>query len=142
MPLVSVTRLRVRSWRFMPRFFLGAARSARQAGQAPGNLAVAVLRDRKLTFWTCTAWTDEASMKAFVLSGPHRAVMRNLLDWCDEASLVHWLQETKDVPAWPEAHRRLSAEGRPSKVRNPSEAHREFRIVPPVVTPRRQARLK
>ena len=44
-------------------------------------------------------WADEAAMRQFMMSGPHRRVMPRLIEWCDEAALVHWLQETTDVPS-------------------------------------------
>jgi Domain of unknown function (DUF3291) len=123
MPLVSVTRLRVRSWRFMPMFLVYALRSSRQASRADGNLAVKLLPDRRQTFWTITLWTSEAAMKRFMISGAHGRVMRKLLHWCDEAALVHWTQETDALPSWLEAHARLESAGRPSKVNHPSPAH-------------------
>ncbi len=128
--LVSVTRLRVRSWRFLPSFLVTALRSARQAKRAPGNLAVALLREANHTFWTRTAWTDEAAMKAFMLAGPHRGAMKRLLDWCDEASVVHWSQESTEMPSWDEAYRRMQEKGRPSKVNFPSADHLARRIAP------------
>jgi hypothetical protein len=64
MPFISITRLRVRAWRYLPAFIIQAVRSARQACRAPGNLAVTLLRDSNLTFWTRTAWSDEAAMRA------------------------------------------------------------------------------
>lgn len=54
MPVVSITRLRVRSWRFLPLFFLRTFQAARQAAISEGNVAVAMLRDRENTFWTAT----------------------------------------------------------------------------------------
>src|SRR5262245_13831445 len=92
--LVSITRLRLRSWRYFPFFLIQAMRSSRQAATAEGNIAATLMRDRNLTFWTRTIWTSEAAMKAFMHSGPHGKVMRKLLDWCDEAAVVHWSQET------------------------------------------------
>ena len=62
-------------------------------------------------------------MRAYMTSGDHRAVMPHLLDGCDEASVVHWEQPDDILPKWPEADRRMRAEGRPSKVRNPSAVH-------------------
>lgn len=79
MPLISVTRLRVRSWRYLPGF----------------------------------------------------ALMVKLLDWCDEASVVHWDQQDATLPAWGEAYRRMVGEGRASKVRFPSAAHFAYQIPPP-----------
>jgi len=130
-PVISVTRLRVRSWRYLLPFIVYAVRSSRQAKAAQGNLGVSLLRDAKLAFWTCTVWTTEETMKSFMLSGPHRQAMPRLLDWCDEAALVHWAQPEAHQPDWQEAHRRLLGEGRRSKVRYPSPAHEKFEIPKP-----------
>jgi len=142
MPFVSITRLRVRSWRFLPAFLFAAFRSGKQARNADGNLAVKILRDKHNAFWTSTCWDSEASMKAFMLANPHAPAMRKLLDWCDEASLVHWTQETVELPAWEEAHRRMLREGRPSKVNHPSVAQKAQRIDPPETSAKREVRLK
>jgi hypothetical protein len=129
--LVSITRLRVRSLRYLPAFLLGSLRSAREAKNAPGNLAVSLLSDSHLAFWTRTLWTDERSMRAFMLAPAHRAVMPKLLQWCDEAAVTHWLQDSLEPPSWPEVHRRLLQEGRTSKVDHPSPAQLRFEIPPP-----------
>lgn len=60
MPFVSITRLRVRFWRDVPRFLIQSFRSARQAKCATGNLAVSVLRDTHRAFWIHTVWRNEA----------------------------------------------------------------------------------
>jgi hypothetical protein len=136
MPLVSVTRLRVRSWRYLPGFFLLAIRSARQARRAEGNLATSVLSDANRAFWTLTAWTDAEAMRRYMLAGAHGRGMRRLMTWCDEAAVAHWPQADASLPGWAEAHRRLQAEGRPSKVRHPSPAHADLRVPAPVVRAR------
>ena len=79
----------------------------------------------------CTAWQDEAAMRAFMMAMPHRGAMGKLAGWCDEAAVVHWTQDTTGLPDWQEAHRRMATEGRRSRVRHPSEAHQDFRIPPP-----------
>src|SRR6185503_5442617 len=140
MALVSITRLRVRSWRYLPAFFIQTLRIARQAAKADGSLAVRLLRNSGNSFWTGTTWSSEAAMKAFMLAPPHGPTMRKLLDWCDEASLVHWTQEGDALPSWQEAHRRLQQEGRPSKVRHPSSAHSSHTF--PVPTGVGELRLK
>jgi hypothetical protein len=134
MALISVTRLRVRTWRYLPMFVLQTLRSARQASKAKGNLATKLLRDRGNAFWTTTSWSDAASMKAFMHAPPHGDVMRKLLDWCDEAALVHWTQDGLELPSWRDAHARLQREGRVSKVNHPSAAHTAFHIAAPRVT--------
>jgi hypothetical protein len=140
MPLVSITRLRVRSFRYLPAFLLGSLRSAREAKNASGNLAVSVLSDSHLAFWTRTLWADERSMRAFMFAPAHRAVMPKLLQWCDEAAVAHWLQDSLEPPSWQEVHRRLQTEGRTSKVDHPSTAQLRFEIPPPRTT--RQLTLK
>ena len=89
MAFISVTRLRVRRFAYLPGFILFALRSARQAKRAAGNLGVGLLREANRTFWTRTAWRDESSMKAFMLAMPHRKAMEKLAEWCDEAAVVH-----------------------------------------------------
>ena len=131
MAIVSITRLRVRSWRYLPPFLFYALRSARQARHSQGNVATSLLRDRDRTFWTCTVWTTESAMKDFMLAGAHRQAMRKLLEWCDEASLVRWEQEDTREPSWLEAHQKLQAQGRRSKVNHPSPAHESFQIRTP-----------
>jgi hypothetical protein len=136
MALISVTRLRVRSLRYIPGFIFFAELSARQAKRAAGNLGMGLLRDAHRTFWTRTAWRDEAALRAFMLAGPHRRAMAKLVTWCDEAAVVHWSQESPALPDWSEAHRRLVTEGRRSKVHHPSPAHEAYTIPPPKVAAR------
>ena len=142
MPFVSVTRLRLRSWRFLPAFAWFALRSSRQAGRSEGNLETKLFREARNTFWTATSWADEAAMKNFMLSGAHRRAMRNLAHWCDEASVVHWSQENSDLPDWHEACNRLRREGRRSKVNHPSPAHIAYEFPEPAVRPGAELRSK
>ncbi len=112
-------------------FLVHSLRAARQAKAAPGNLAVSLLRDTGLAFWTCTLWSDEAAMRAFTLAGVHRRAMPRLQQWCDEAALAHWMQESRKPPSWAEAYRRLQQEGRRSKVNHPSPVQQRFAFPPP-----------
>ena len=131
MPFVSITRLRVRSWRYVPGFVIQFLRAALRARGTAGSLAVSVLRDADRAFWTRTVWREEAALAALMQSGVHRRVMARLPEWCDEAALVHWVQDTDEPPSWAEAHRRLQEEGRRSRVSHPSEAQRRFEIRAP-----------
>ena len=133
MPLISITRLRVRSLHYLPGFIWYAVLSARQAKRASGCLGVRLLREANNTFWTNTAWQDEAAMRAFMLAGSHKKAMPKLLEWCDEASVVHWIQESAELPSWDTAHRRMVEEGRRSKVNHPSPEHLAYAIPPPQI---------
>jgi hypothetical protein len=123
MPFISITRLRVRSLFYLPAFLWRTTGSLRQSQRSRGFLAGKVLREAKNVFWTATAWDDDAAMNAFRTSGAHGQAMPKLLDWCDEASVAHWIQPTTELPTWLEAHRRMVDEGRLSKVNHPSPAH-------------------
>ncbi len=123
MSFISITRLRVRALRFMPEFVLHALRSRSQVQRAAGFQGGSLLADRRSTFWTMTAWDSEEAMRAYMLAGDHRAVMPRLMAWCDEASVLHWVQDEQTLPSWSSAAERMRQEVRPSKVRNPSPNH-------------------
>jgi hypothetical protein len=131
MAFVSITRLRVRSWKYLPAFLIQALRSDRQAKRAAGSLSVSLLRDANRVFWTRTVWTDEAAMRSFMTSGVHGRGMLRLLEWCDEASVAHWSQEGTDPPSWRQAYQGMRENGRRSRVNHPSEAQRRFEFPPP-----------
>ena len=133
MPFVSITRLRLRSWKYPPGLLFDSWRAALQARRAEGNLAFSILRDARDTFWTRSVWIDEAAMSSFMTTGAHRAAMPKLLEWCDEAAVAHWTQDSDREPSWEEAHRRIRREGRASKVNHPSEAHGRFEVPAPRV---------
>ena len=129
--IISVTRLRLRSLRFLLPFIVYSFRSMRQVNRSPGNIAADAMRDQHGGFWTRSVWRDVESMRAFMTSRAHRQAMPKLLDWCDEAALVHWEQDTPALPEWDEAHRRLVTQGRRSKVRHPSPAHETLDVPVP-----------
>ena len=126
MTFISLTRLRLRSVRFLPFFAIHTLRSLRQIRRSPGFQSGAVLPDRRWTFWTLTAWDSHESMRQYLLSGAHKAAMPHLQQWCDEASVAHWTQPEATLPSWSEADRRMRSEGRPSKVRTPSAHHADL----------------
>lgn len=133
MTLVSITRLRLRSWHYLPAFFIQAVRSSWQAKSAEGSLSVSILQEARNTFWTRTVWANENAMKSYIVSGVHKRVMRNLLEWCDEAAVVHWEQDDSQPPTWEEAFRHLKKDGRPSKVNHPSNDHLAYQFPIPQV---------
>jgi hypothetical protein len=131
---ISITRLRLRSIWFLPGFARQAIGSLHQAQSSSGFLKGSLLRDRSLTFWTMTAWESQESMLRFMTAGKHKAAMPRLLDWCDEASVVHWEQTSAELPSWAEADDRMRSQGRASKVRNPSPQHASLSYRAPLLT--------
>lgn len=131
MPFVSITRLRVRSLRFMPAFIVHTLGANAQVKTAAGFLAGSLLPDRQRAFWTMTLWRDPADMRRYITSGAHFRTMPKLMRWCDEASIVHWDQGGPSLPSWPDADQRMRAEGRPSKVLHPSADHQNLTYAAP-----------
>jgi hypothetical protein len=134
MLFVSITRLRIRSVRFMLFFIFYTFRSLQQVKKAPGFLGGQVLPDRSWTFWTMTTWDSQENMRRFMTEGAHRAAMPRLLNWCDEASVVHWIQPESGLPKWDEADKRMRESGRASKVKFPSLSHASLSYQPPRLT--------
>lgn len=142
MATVSLTRLRVRSLKFLPQFLFHAVRSARQVKNASGVQAATLLKQDWRTYWTCTIWTDDAAMKKFMVTGNHRIAMPKLLNICDEAAVARWSQNDSTLPSWDEVQRRMQHEGRPSRVNHPSAAQTAFQIPMLRVRPLSQIALK
>jgi hypothetical protein len=128
--LLSVTRLKVRSLRFLPAFIWYAILCQRQARKAEGCLACDTRLEKRFVFWTRTAWRDEADMRGFMTTGAHKQAMPKLLYWCSEASIVHWHDRLPALPDWNVAEERLRRDGRVSRVRYPSAAHAQGTSVP------------
>jgi hypothetical protein len=131
MTFVSVTRLRIRKWRYLPAFFYFSLLSLLQARRAAGNLGASILRDAHRVFWTITLWRDEPAMRAFRNHGAHQRAMPKLRHWCDEATYAHWLQESSDPPDLPAAFERLVRDGIVSRVNHPSPDHAPRTFPPP-----------
>jgi hypothetical protein len=122
MTSLSITRLHLRSGRHVLPLVWHTFLTLRQARRAEGCLDAAITR-YKGAFWTKTLWRDAAAMKAFMLSGAHRAAMPRLVEWCDEASAARIDATMDTLPTWPEAERLMAEHGWLSPVKFPSPAH-------------------
>jgi len=134
MPFVSLTRLRVRSLRFVPVFMIYTSQALRQVKRAPGFQQGAVLADKNWTFWTMTVWDSQEDMRRFMTTGAHKRAMPRLPEWCDEASVAHWTRSEEALPTWIEADTRMRETGRASKVNNPSPHHSDLTYAVPRTT--------
>jgi hypothetical protein len=123
MATISVTRLQLRSFLFLPPFLVATMQSRRHARESPGFIEGAMAFEWPRAFWTLTVWQDGDAMRRFRNTGAHQRAMPRLLDWCNEASYTHWDVEGEKVPAVEEAYERLRDTGQISKVNRPSAAH-------------------
>lgn len=128
--IVSLTRLRVRAWRYMPGFIWYTHQSKRQLVKSPGFVAGLLATAPSRVFWTTTVWTDEAAMKQYRDRDWHKRAMPKLLEWCDEASVARWAQDTPDLPTAAGMLDKMKVGGRTSKVRHPSPGHAAGQTVP------------
>jgi hypothetical protein len=123
MVLISVTRLRVRSVIYLPQFLWNTYKSMRQVERSSGFLGGRLLVNAKSVFWTMTAWKNETVMNAYRTGDAHRRAMPKLLNWCNEAAVVHWVQESsEEIPFWHEVQQHMAKDGKLSKVNHPSPA--------------------
>ena len=132
MPVIVVTRLRLRDPALFDEFFAAAVAVTQQAQNYDGNLGADVLADANNVYWTLTAWQARAPMQAFVGTEPHLATMERLDDWCDEATFTDWEQAAPDLPDWQASYDHLIADGQVASLSRPSGAHQSRAFPRPV----------
>jgi hypothetical protein len=42
------------------------------------------------SYWTLSAWTDQAALRAFARTEPHRTIMRRVGPWAKTATFRFW----------------------------------------------------
>jgi len=134
MPVIVVTRLRLRDPDLLDEFFTHAVASIEQASNSPGNLGVDALAEAHDTWWSVSAWQDRSQMRSFVGSEPHLGTEALLDHLCDEATFADWEQASPELPDWQTSWRRLVADGQSATLTNQSDAN-ESRAFPAPVEP-------
>ena len=73
------TKLPLTAHRYIPGFLRDTLRIRRPAAATPGLIGYGLLAELLAkTFWTVSVWEDEASLRAFAGSEPHRSIMRRV----------------------------------------------------------------
>lgn len=113
---IMASRFRLKTALRSPQFLVYAIRIWRQARSSQGILGVS-LRAYPLrgTFWTLSAWTDEAALRTFARADPHRTIIGNIRPWAKEATFRFWT-----VPADELAPRDLWADAG-TRIERPAE---------------------
>jgi quinol monooxygenase YgiN len=135
MPVIVVTRLRLKDPALLDEFFTDAVAAIEQAQQAAGNLGADALADADNAWWSKTAWTERGPMEAYVNAEPHLDISTRLDHYCDEATFVGWEQDSADLPDWPTSWRHLVADGLVAELTQPSPANQTRAFPPPVEPP-------
>lgn len=107
--VVMASWLQLRSMRDVPAFLWAALRIRRQMLDSPGVLGVSLIaKPVKRTFWTLSAWRDQAALSATVGRQPHRDVMKRFHPKLAGSRFITWTAPASALPpSWPEALRRL-----------------------------------
>ncbi len=134
MPVIVVTRLRLKDPALLDEFFTAAVAAIEQAQRSAGNLGADALADANNAWWSVSAWTERRPMQAFVGSEPHLNISKRLDHFCDEATFVDWEQASPDLPDWQTSWRYLTADGKVAELTQPSRAN-QTRAFPPPVEP-------
>jgi hypothetical protein len=135
MPVIVVTRLRLRDPALLDEFFTDAVAAIEQAQKADGNLGANALADADNAWWSVTAWQDRRLMQAFVDREPHLGISKRLDHYCDEATFADWEQDSPDLPDWQTSWHHLTADGKVAELTDPSVANRTRNFPPPVEPP-------
>ena len=135
MPVIVVTRLRLKDPALLDEFFTDAVTAIEQAQRSEGNLGSDALADANNAWWSVSAWQDRRLMRAYVDSQPHLGIRTRLDHYCDEATFVDWEQESPDLPGWQVSWRRLTADGKTAELTRPSAANQTRDFPPPVEPP-------
>jgi heme-degrading monooxygenase HmoA len=115
--VVLGSRLRLRSYRDVIGFLRAAMKVRAQVRSSPGALGVSLIaQPSRKTFWTLSAWTDDAAIEEFVRTSPHREIMQRYHDRLDGASFTTWHRAGDGLPErnstakdlWREARERLA----------------------------------
>jgi len=109
--LVQVSRLELARFRDVPGFLVAALRIRRAAKRATGFFGMALMAEPfRRTFYTVSAWHDEAALRAFVGVDIHRSVMARYGPRMGATHFVTWeqAQPSELPPSWPEIAHRLT----------------------------------
>jgi Domain of unknown function (DUF3291) len=114
---VMASRLELARLRDVPSFLAAALRIRRQMLGSPGALGLSLIaRPLHRTFWTLSAWQDQAALQATTGREPHRQIMKHFRPRMAASSFTTWTVPATALPiAWDEAMRRLE---KPDTVHN------------------------
>jgi heme-degrading monooxygenase HmoA len=110
--VVLASRLELPAYRLVPGFMrraMGVHRATKTADGAIGAMLLA--QPARKTFWTLSAWEDEAALRRFVGHPVHRAEMQHYRGKLRGATFTTWTVPagTPLPPSWDEARARVAA---------------------------------
>lgn len=108
--VVLASHLDLRRFRDVPAFLRAAVGLRRRLAEAPGSIGLGLSAEPlRRRFWTLSAWTDEAAVRAYVARPEHRAVMERFGPVMAGSRFETWTAPGDRRPDWAEARRRLTS---------------------------------
>ena len=110
--MVVATRLQLKNWLKLWRFFRVNGRIQRQLKADPGLISYFLKADfLRLRFSTLSVWADDPTIDAFVRTGHHRHAMAVFDDIAvrDQSVFTRWQTPALQDVTWEEAAQRLAA---------------------------------
>ena len=135
MPVIVVTRLRLKDPALLNEFFTDAVAAIEQAQKSEGNLGADALADADNAWWSVSSWQARGPMRAFVDSEPHRTITTRLDHYCDEATFVDWEQDSPICRTGRPTGGTLPPSGRVAELTDASPANQTRDFLPPLSLP-------
>jgi hypothetical protein len=109
--VVLASRLELRSLRTVPGFLRAAMAVRRQVRGSDGALGVSLIaQPTRKTFFTLSAWIDQAALDDFVRTRPHVDVMTRFPPKMRGSTFVTWTVPGDELPVdWRVAKERIAA---------------------------------
>jgi hypothetical protein len=106
--VASVTELRLRRWRDVPRLTADALRLRKHLKRHEGAVALGLAAaPHRRTFWTLSLWRDDAALTGYRSEGTHAEVMRTYRGKLESSRSCRWTTGEQGLPKWRDAVRRL-----------------------------------
>jgi hypothetical protein len=108
---VMASRLPLRGYRYIPRFFAQAMTIRRQLAQADGLVGYALdARLLRKEFLTVSVWESKDALERFARADPHAGITRTKPERMGQSRFVFWTCPGRDVPVrWDDVTSRLHA---------------------------------
>ena len=110
--MVVATRLQLKNWLKLWRFFRVNGKVQRQLKADPGLISDSLKADfLRLRFSTLSVWADDPTINAFLRTGHHRHAMGVFDDIAvrDQSVFTRWQTPAPQDVTWEEAAQRLAA---------------------------------
>jgi heme-degrading monooxygenase HmoA len=108
--VVMASRLPLRSYARIPSFIRATGRIRRQLATADGLVGYSLdARMAAKTFWTLSAWRDQAALDAFARSEPHHDLVAAIRPHMGPTTFVTWHSSGSEVPVkWERARQEVA----------------------------------